>query len=109
MKAKAITLLLKEANDAFPPIDGKPTGYDLLAIREVLLPILMLIPYNQLTASHSLTGLITSPACYSADYGTSFPRPKCLPLYDLTIADDATTVVQVQAEAAHQAKLDDYE
>ena len=61
MKTKAITLLLKEASDAFLPIDGKPTDDDLLAIREVLLPILMLIPYNRLTAVHSLTGLITSP------------------------------------------------
>ena len=95
MKAEAITLLLKEASDAFPPIDGKPTDDDLLAIREVLLPILMLIPYDQLTAIHSLTGLITSPARYSVDHGTSFPRPKRLPLYDLTIADDATTVVRV--------------
>ena len=61
MKAEAITLLLKEASNAFPPIDGKPTNDDLLAIQEVLLPILMMIPYNQLTVVHSLTGLITSP------------------------------------------------
>ena len=93
MKAEAITLLLKEASDAFPPIDGKPTDDDLLAIRKVLLLILMLIPYDQLTAVHSLTGLITSPARYSSDHGASSPRPKRLPLYDLTIAADATTVV----------------
>ena len=80
MKAEAISLLLKEASDAFPPIDGKPTNDDLLAIREVLLPILMLIPYDQLTAIHSLTGLITSPAGYSANHGTTFLRPQCLPL-----------------------------
>ena len=43
MKAEAITLLLKEASDAFPPIDGKPTDDDLLAIWEVLLPILLFI------------------------------------------------------------------
>ena len=95
MKVEAITLLLKEASDAFPPIDGKPTNDDLLAIQKVLLLILMLIPYNQMTAIHSLTGLITSPVRYSANHGTTFPRPQHLPLYDLTIADNATTVVQV--------------
>ena len=93
MKAEAITLLLKEASDAFPPIDGKPTNDDLLAIQEVLLPILMLIPYDQLMAIHSLTGLITSPGRYSANHGTTFPRPQRLPLYDLTKTDNATTVV----------------
>ena len=84
-----------EASDAFPPIDGKFTNDDLLAIREVLLPILMLIPYDQLMAVHPLTELITSPVRYSANHGTTFLRPLRLPLYDLSIADDATTVVRV--------------
>ena len=35
-------------------------------------------------------------------------RPLRLPLYDATIADDATTVVRVRVESAHQAKLNDY-
>ncbi len=34
--------------------------------------------------------------------------PKCLPLYDDTIADDATTVVRVRAEAAHKSRLDNF-
>ena len=109
MKAEAITLLFKEASIAFSPINGKPTDDDLLAIQEVLLPILMLIPYNQLTAVHSLTRLITKTVQYSADHGNlAFPRPSRLPLYNLTIANDATTVILVWAEAAHQAKPDEY-
>jgi hypothetical protein len=47
----AITLLFKEAFNVFPPIEGKPTNDDLLAIREVLLPILMVIPFNLLGGS----------------------------------------------------------
>ena len=110
MKAEAITLLFKEASEAFPPIDGKPTDDDLLAIQEVLLTIMILIPYNQLTAVHSLTGLIINTSRYKDNHGNLvFPRHTCLPLYNLTIADNATTVEQVQAEAVHQAKLDDYE
>ncbi len=48
MMPNAITLLFKEARDAFPPIEGKPTDDDLLLIRETLLPILMEVPYDQL-------------------------------------------------------------
>ena len=48
MTLNAITLLFKEARDAFPPLDGKPTDSDLLSIRETLLSILMEVPYNQL-------------------------------------------------------------
>jgi hypothetical protein len=48
MRPDAITLLFKEAFDVFPPIKGKPTDDDLLAIREVLPPILMVIPFNLL-------------------------------------------------------------
>ena len=46
MTPDAITLLFKEARDAFPPLEGKPTDDDLLSIRETLLPILMEIPYD---------------------------------------------------------------
>jgi hypothetical protein len=46
---------------------------------------------------------------YKADHGNKkFVRPKCLPLYDTTIAEDATTVIRVCAEAAHKSRLDDF-
>jgi hypothetical protein len=38
----------------------------------------------------------------------TFVRPKHLPLYDDTIANDASTVVCVRAEAAHISRLKDY-
>ena len=109
MTPTAITLLFKEAQDAFPPIEGKPTDDDLLSIRETLLPILMEIPFDELGGIHSLTAIITEAGRYAADHGgNAFMRPVRLPLYDSSIADDATTVVRVRAEAAHKAKLDDY-
>ena len=46
MMPNTITLLFREARDAFPPLEGKPTDDDLLSIRETLLPILMEIPYD---------------------------------------------------------------
>jgi hypothetical protein len=38
MTPNAITLLFKEARDAFPPLGGKPTDDDLLSIWEMLCP-----------------------------------------------------------------------
>jgi hypothetical protein len=109
MTPDTITLLFKEAHDSFPPIEGKPTDDDLLLIRETLLPILMEIPYDQLGGIHSLMAILWDTVTYAADHGgNAFKRPVRLPLYDGNIADDATTVIRVQAEAAHKAPLDDY-
>ena len=109
MTPNAIIFLFKEARDAFPALEGKPTDNDLLAIREMLLPILMEIPYDLLGGVHSLTAIITDGVRYAADHGgNAFNRPARLPLYGGSIADNATTVVHVQAEAAHKAHLNDY-
>jgi hypothetical protein len=81
---------------------------NLLSIREMLIPILMDIPYNQLRGVHSLTGLLTDPARYAANYGATFVRPVRLPLYDSSIANDATTAVCVHVESAHKAHLDGF-
>jgi hypothetical protein len=106
MTPNAITLIFKEARDTFPPIEGKPTDNNLQSICKKLLPILMEIPYNQLGGTHSLVGILTDARRYAANHGgATFVRPLCLPLYDVTIADDATTVVCICAESAHQAKL----
>jgi hypothetical protein len=46
---------------------------------------------------------------YTANHGgATFVHPLRLPLYDATITDDATTVIPVHAESAHQDKLNDY-
>ena len=96
MTPTTITFLFKEARDAFPPLEGKPTDDNLLLIRETLLPILMEIPYDQLGGVHSLTAIITDHVRYAADHGgNAFKLPVRLPLYDGSIADDATTVVHI--------------
>jgi hypothetical protein len=104
MTPEAITLLFREACEAFPPLKGKPSDDNLTTIRETLLPILMEIPYDQLGGVHSLTAILTDPGRYAADHGGStFVRPSRLPLYDKNIPDDASTVVRVRGEAAHRA------
>ena len=109
MTSNAITLLFKEARDAFPPLEGKPMDDNLLSIREMLLPILMKVPYDHFGGVHSLTAIITEDVRYAAEHGGNlFKRPVRLPLYDGSIKDDATTIVCVCPEAAHKARLDDY-
>ncbi len=101
--------LFKEAHDASPPLKGKPSNNDLLAIQETLLPLLVVIPYNQLNRVHSLTAILTEAVKYKADLGAKFVRQAHLPLYyNKTIADNAMTVVPICAEAAHKSCLNDY-
>jgi hypothetical protein len=108
MTPNAITSLFKVAHDAFPPLKGKPSNNDLLAIQETLLPLLMVIPYNQLNGVHSLTAILTKAVKYKANHGAKFVCLACLPVYDRMIADDTTTVVCVCAVAAHKSQLNDY-
>jgi hypothetical protein len=108
MTPNKITLLFKEARDAFPPFEGKPTDDNLLLIREMLLPILMEIPYDQLGGVHSLTSLFTDPARYATNHGTTSVHPVRFPLYDSSNANNATTVVCICMESAHKAHLDDF-
>ena len=109
MHPDAITLLFKGAFDIFPPFEGKPTDDDLLSIREALLPILMVIPFDAVGGIHSLTPLLMDEAKYAVAHGgKKFIFPVRLSLYDKLIPDDAPTVVCVCAEAAHKSKLEDY-
>jgi hypothetical protein len=109
MTPDAITLLFKEAHDFFPPLEGKPTDDNLMSIRETLFPILMEIPYDQLGGVHSLTAILVDAARYAIDHGGNvFKRPNCLPLYDSSIADNATTVMRVCAESTYKSRLDHY-
>ena len=81
MTPEAITHLFKEAYDTFPPLEGKPTDNNLLAIREMLPPLLMFIPYDQLNGIHSLTAILTEAAKDKAEHGnTKLVRPARLPL-----------------------------
>ena len=105
----AITRLFKEAYDTFLPLKGKPPDDNLLAIWRILLPLLMVIPNDQLKGTHSLVAILTEATKYKADHGNNkFIHPSRLPLYDSSIADNATTVVRVHAEVAQKSCLNDF-
>jgi hypothetical protein len=52
-----------------PPLEGKPTDNDLLAIRRTLLSLFMVIPYDQFGGIHSLVAILTEATKYKADHG----------------------------------------
>ena len=53
---------LKEATNNFGDITVKPTNDDFYRMDKTLLLILLKIPYNQVEATHNLSGLIAPSA-----------------------------------------------
>jgi hypothetical protein len=108
MTPDVITCLFKEAHYSFPPLKGKLSNNDLLAIQETLLPLIMVIPYYQLNGVQSLMAILTKAVKYKADHDAKFVHPAHLPLYDKTIVDNVMAVIRVHAEATHKYQLNDY-
>jgi hypothetical protein len=92
-----------------PPFKGKSTNNNLLVIQETLLPLLMVIPYDQLNGVHFLMAILMEAIKYKANHGnTKFRCPTRLPFYDKTITNNAMAVIQIHTEAAHKSCLNDY-
>ena len=106
MTPEEITTSFSSAAASFQPIVGQPTDNDLTALREVLYPLLLEIPYNE-PGSHNLIGLIEPTSSYSATWGAAFPIPTRPPTYPV-IANDATPVERARAEAEHAVLVRDY-
>jgi hypothetical protein len=113
MTPEEITSVFATAAAAFQPIVGQPSKDDLTALRDVLYPLLLDIPYTEyamddpaLTA-HNLVGLSEPVATYMARWGEAFPIPARPPAYP-AIPDDATAVVRARREAEHALKVADF-
>ena len=110
--SKEIAAIFAMATTNFDAIIGQPTDDDIFRIREVLMPLLHDISYDMAkvagTTTHNLVGLIQEATSYATTWGTAFPRPIRIDAYDITIKDDATPVGRSRMEAAHTAKLLDY-
>ena len=72
MTPEEITSVFATAAAAFTPIMHQPTDDDLVALRDVLYPILLDIPYDE-DGQHNLIGLIEPMASYTATWGAPFP------------------------------------
>ena len=109
MSPEDIVAIFAEALERFRAIRGQPTDADLHALREILYPILLDIPYDQAEGKHSLVALILDAAEYFKLYNATFIRPTRLGAYDSSIADDASNRVRAEAEAKWTAKRKDLE
>ena len=111
--AAYIAALLEKAAENHPHIVGQPTDDDIFAMTEILFPILHDADYDmtvvQGRVNHNLVGLIQSSAAYAATWTAVFPRPTRPATYDPTIPDAATSVTRNRMEAAHSARIKDYE
>ena len=108
MTPEEVTLALKEATDAFPPLGARrPTDDDLVSIRESLSPILMTIPYDAIDNLHNLWGVIAPTAAYTTLYATAFPIPRKLPFYDDAIASSANVADIRKQESKHKERRND--
>ncbi len=101
-----ITTSFATAVASFQPIVGQPTDNNLTALREVLYPFLLEIPYNE-SGMHNLIGIIEPTALYTATWGAAFPIPNRPPTYPV-IANDATPVVRARSEAEYPVLARDY-
>jgi hypothetical protein len=106
MTPEEITMLFAMASDSFQPVFGQPTDNDLTAIRELLYPLLLDIPYDE-AGAHNLIGLLEPTASYTTTWGDPFPIPPCPPTYP-AVPDKATTVVRARREAKHAILVKDF-
>ena len=106
MTPEEITALFATAATTFQPIAGQPTDDNLTALRDVLYPLLLDIPYDE-EGSHNLIGLIEPTAAYTTTWGAAFPVPLRPPAYP-AIADDASAVVRARGEAQHAILVKDF-
>jgi hypothetical protein len=110
MSPEEIKALFADASAQFAPILGNPKDDDLTALREVLMPLLLSIPYDKdgLAPLHNLIGIIEPPAMYLTTWHAAFPVPVRPARYDAAIANDAMTIVRAHMEATHNMRLADY-
>ena len=106
MTPEEITAIFATAATTFPPFAGQPTDDDLTALRDVMYPLLLDIPFD-MDGAHNLIGLIEPTAAYMATWGTPFPIPPRPPAYP-AIADDASAVIRARREAEHALLVRDY-
>jgi hypothetical protein len=106
MTPEEITMLFAMASASFQPIVCQPTDDNLTAIRDLLYPLLLDIPYDE-AGTHNLIGLIEPTTTYTMTWGDPFPIPPQPPTYP-AVPDDATAVVRTRREAKHAILVRDF-
>ena len=92
MTPEDATAALKDAQEGFTMIHGKPTDEDTATMVNALSPILLNTPYNAANTKHNLIGLIASLAAYIGRFNVAFPRPDRTGAYDPDSGKYATVI-----------------
>ena len=86
------------------PIYVQPSYRDLTLTREVVVPILLLIPYDETGGTHNRISLLWPLVAYTTCYGAEFAEPKCVGAYNANIYDNTTADFRAGTEVAQKAK-----
>ena len=107
-KPADLTLTLQKAAEVFTAIMDCPRDNYIINIRQLLMPVLIKMKYNELAVTHNLSGVILPTECYDHIYkkGAYLILP-VIALYDDTIDKDAKITEVHQAEGKHEAKQND--
>ena len=90
-KPADLTLVLQKATEGFTAIVDRPTDNDIINIRQLLLPLLMAMNYEELTLTHNLSGVILPSKRYKEVYSNgAYKILSVIALYDDAIGINAT-------------------
>ena len=99
IKPAELTLAIQKSTEGFTVIVDRPTDYDLIEIRKLLVPVLMKTTYDELTLQHNISGVILPAERYEQIYKNgAYEIPPVIPLYDENIDKDATRLEINRAE-----------
>ena len=107
MSPEQIAAKFAAATDDFEPIAGKPAVVDLTRMRKALMPLLLMIPFDETNGKHNLVGIIQTDEKYKQKYGIEFPVPGPDAAYDAAIKTDATNVERSRGEYENNARRAD--
>ena len=104
MTSIEVTVCFQAAQEIFVAITGKPSDEDIVRICEILTPILLIIPYDDVDEDNNLWGLIASQADYKSHYNDLvFTAPMCPQIYP-TVLSGATAPVRTEDIFKNAAK-----
>ena len=99
-----------EALEAFPAIDSQSRNVNIHAMRKVLYPVRLDIPYDKVDATHNLVGIIEPTDEYCAVYGADFVDPTRKYAYpdDTALPAGSDSITQARAKADWKVAIDDH-
>ena len=100
MTPKEIVEKFAHSLKQFKTIAGQLSDSNLTRIREVVVPFLLKITYDEMGAVHNLISLIWPETAYITRYGAAFPEPARVGAYNTSINNNAAAIVRAHRNCA---------